>query len=91
MLSDHGNEQVIAPFLIIRRVANRRALTSEAVASGGSSLRFGSRGETTDSDGTLADGAPTSSTDAYGEVLRDHGDGAEITWTNSHHNTTYER
>lgn len=40
--------QVISPFLIILRVANRRALTSDAIVSGNvSSLRFDGQGKLT--------------------------------------------
>ena len=64
-----SNYQVIAPFLIILRVANRRALTSEAVASGNvGSIRFKGPGESMDDDGTLSDGRPMSSTDLDGET-----------------------
>jgi len=49
--------QVIAPFLVILRVANRRALTSESVASPNiGSIRFGGQGESADDDGSLPDG-----------------------------------
>jgi len=84
--------QVIAPFLIIRRVAGRRALTSEAIVSRDpGSIRFRSQGDSTDSNGTLADGNPTRSpTDAYGKTVRDLGAGVGITPANSHHNTSLE-
>lgn len=34
MVSNHEGEQVISPFLIILRVANRKALTSDTIISG---------------------------------------------------------
>jgi hypothetical protein len=76
--SNYGDEQVIAPFLIILRVANRRALTGEAVASGNvGSIRFKSRGKSTGGDGTLSDGHPTSYVDPGGETTGEPGIGVE--------------
>lgn len=61
--------QVIAPFLIILRVANRRALTTNAAAPGKtSSIRFGSRGKLTDGSGTLFEEHPMSSIGTGGDV-----------------------
>ena len=58
-LSNDDVKQCIAPFLIVLRVANRTALTSETVASGNiGSIRFRSQGESTGMDGTLSDGNP---------------------------------
>lgn len=56
--------QVIAPFLVILRVANRRALTSTSVASGNvGSMQFRGQGESTADDCTISYGNdPTSST-----------------------------
>lgn len=61
---------MIAPFLIILRVANRNALTSEAIASGGNigSIRFKSRRELTSGNGTLPDTNPVSSVETVGEA-----------------------
>ena len=57
-------EQVIAPLLIILRVANRSALTSKTIASGRiSGFKARSRGELTDGAGILPTGTPVSSTD----------------------------
>ena len=53
---DRSRKQVIAPFLVILRVANRRALTSDSVASPNiGSIRFGGQGESTGDDGSLPD------------------------------------
>ena len=52
--ADHG--QAIAPFLVIIRVANRTALTKEAIVSGNiSSINFESRRKSTGYTGTLAE------------------------------------
>lgn len=54
--------QVVAPFLITLRVANRRALTSEMIASGNvGSMHFRSQGRSTTGEisGGLADGTET--------------------------------
>ena len=48
------SRQVIAPFLIIRRVANHSALTSDSVATGtGTTFSFRTQGKTTDGSHTL--------------------------------------
>jgi hypothetical protein len=66
-LSNRGDEQVIAPFLIILRVANRSALTSDTITSGKvGSLHFKSEGKSTSDNGILPDEYPTSSTEANG-------------------------
>jgi hypothetical protein len=55
--SDHGDEQVIAPLLIILRVANRSALTRETIVSGNiGSIHFKSEEKSADGDWTLPDG-----------------------------------
>ena len=58
-LSNHGDAQVIAPYLIIIRVAKRRALTSDSITSSGNvgSVQFRGRG-VIHSDGSLLDEAP---------------------------------
>lgn len=64
-------EQVIAPFLIILRVANRTAWTSKSIPPGNiGSIHFKSRGESTVGHGTLHDGDLVSSTgtETNGEV-----------------------
>lgn len=62
-------KQVIAPFLVTLRVANRRALTSTSIASGEvGSMRFGGQGESTADDCTISCGNdPTSSTATNGD------------------------
>ena len=77
-LSDRSYVQVIAPFLIILRVANRRALTSDIITSGATStILFGSQGESTDDDGTLTDGDPIFRVEAIGEIPNELGTEAE--------------
>lgn len=72
--------QVIAPFLITLRVANRRALTKGAIASGNiSSLHFASRGELTDFDRTFIDGNRMNSMNAYEGTPSELYTGAEST------------
>jgi len=57
-----GNIQVIGSFLIILRVANRTALTSDTVATGNiGSIRFKSHGVSTGGNGTFPDANPMSS------------------------------
>ena len=59
--------QVIAPLLIIRRVANRSALTSKSVATGNiSSIDFKSRGRTTGGSGIIPDKCPVIPAGRYG-------------------------
>ena len=78
-MSDDDDKQCIAPFLIVLRVANRTALTSEAVVSGSiSSIRFRTQGELTGGDGSLLNGNPThSASDAHGEAPGEHDTGAD--------------
>ena len=79
-MTDHGGEQVIAPFLIILRVANRTAVTSEAVASGNiCSIRFRSQGELTEGIVTLPGGGPVGSVSADGDNSGESGSGIETT------------
>ena len=66
---DDDDEQVIAPFLIILRVADRRALTSETIVSGNiGSIHFRSDERETESSETLPDQSPVGSVDASGET-----------------------
>lgn len=65
--SNHGGKQVIAPYLIIIRVANRTALTSDVITSKKvAPLRFKSRAESTGGTGTLLDSDPVSSMETNG-------------------------
>lgn len=72
-------EQVIAPFLIVLRVINRSALTSEVTSRWTiDTVRFGGGERSTGGNGTLSDGCPVSSVDAMAEVdLRELGVGVE--------------
>lgn len=64
--------QVIAPFLIILRVVNRRALTKEAIATGSiGSICFKPQGESTGDNTTVAEGVYTSFTEIDGETPGD--------------------
>ena len=67
--SNCDDGQVIAPFLIILRVANRTAVTSDSISSGNpNSIHFRSQGQSTDDGGTVPNGNPTSSTGASEEA-----------------------
>lgn len=66
--------QVIAPFLIILRVANQTALTNDVIVSGNvDSIRFGNHGRSTNANETLPDRNPASSTDVFGKPPGDIG------------------
>ena len=70
--------QVIGPFLIIQRVADQTAVTSNALTSGNvGSIHFKSRGESTVGNGILGDGDPMSSMDTDGEIPGELGIGVE--------------
>lgn len=72
-----AQNQVIAPFLVILRVANRTALTSDTITSGAiSSFSFGSQGKSTDYSGTLLDEYSESPIEMSGEISRGLGVGA---------------
>ena len=74
-VSNQGVKQAIAPLLIILRVANRRALTSNTVTSGGiGSMRFWSQGESTVGGEPLADGDHSNTTDTVNGETLPHGD-----------------
>ena len=68
--SDYSGGQVIAPLLIILRVANQRALTSETIMTGNiDSMRFNkSHEESTDGVETIPDERPAGSIDSDGET-----------------------
>ena len=84
-LSNLDEEQVIAPLLIILRVANRGALTKDTTASGNlGSLHFGSEGRSTAGTGTLTEGVPVSSTGTYVETRDEFGAGTETTVASRH-------
>lgn len=74
-LSDYHGTQVIAPYLIILRVAKRRALTSEMVTSGSNnvgSIRFASQA-TTNGNPSVLDGDPICSTQTNGKATDEVG------------------
>ena len=80
LFSNRGDAQVIAPFLITLRVANRKALTSEMVSSGNlGSIHFRSQGRSKDDIGTLPDGNPADSMETNGEAPCGLGFGTETT------------
>ena len=63
--------QVIAPYLVVLRVANRRALTNDMAASRPadlSSIDFNGRGESTDGEKTTPDGDAVNSLQESSEV-----------------------
>ena len=75
LLLNHDYEQVIAPFLIVLRVANRSALKSEAGPSGNfGSIHFRSLGESTNGNTTLSGENFTSSTETNGGTPVEFGD-----------------
>ena len=77
-MSDRGDEQVIAPFLIIPRVANRTAFTSNATAPGTvGSICFRSQEKSTNSSETFLGGSLVSSIETSGETSGGLGVGAE--------------
>ena len=65
--SNYGCTQVIAPYLIILRVAKRRAITSESISGTAESIRFRSQGST-DGDGSLPNGDPVNATEVNSEA-----------------------
>lgn len=66
---NRGDEQVIAPFLIIQRVASQSALTNTIYSSKASQFVVRGRGESTrDTMAGLPDGYPTSSMDPSGKT-----------------------
>lgn len=59
----------MAPLLIILRVANRTAVTSDSISFGNpDSIHFRSQGQSTDDGESLPDGNPVSSTGVSGEA-----------------------
>ena len=66
LLSNHGSTQVIAPYLIILRVAKRRATASEPISlTALESIRFRSQGST-GGDGLFPGANPTKRMDVGG-------------------------
>ena len=58
---------IIAPYLVILRVANRRALTSDTISGTIGSIRFRSQ-VTADGDESFSDGDPRKSVEVDGEA-----------------------
>ena len=79
LLSNRGEKQVIAPFLIILRLANRTAVTSDSTI-GFRTFEPARFEETTGSYGVFPDEGPVGSTDAPGDALNELsvGDGMAI-------------
>ena len=72
--------QVIAPLLIIKRVANQSALTSTSVVTGGvGSFSFRSRGGAAGGSGTLPGGYPMNSGGSFGKGSKELNVGVETT------------
>ena len=69
--SNHGCTQVIAPYLIILRVAKRRAMTSESISGTAESIRFRSQGST-DGGGSLFDGDTVNETGVNSEAAGEY-------------------
>jgi hypothetical protein len=73
-LSNFGGVQVIAPFLIILRVTNRRALASDVIVSRNTSfIHSRSRRESVSSVGTLACRNSVKSMDGHGNIPDEFG------------------
>ena len=73
LLSNQACTQVVAPYLIILRVAKRRAMTSESISGSAGSVRF--QGGETDTDGSHEYGGPTNMTEVNVEAPGDPGAG----------------
>ena len=65
--SNQGCTQVIAPYLIILRVAKRRAMTNESISGTAESVRFRSQGST-DGGGSLPNGDPVNAAEVNREA-----------------------
>ena len=71
LLPNDGCTQVIAPYLIILRVANRRAMTSKLISGTAESIRFRTQ-VSTGGDRSLPDGDPVNATEVISEVTGEH-------------------
>ena len=80
-LSNDDGKQCIATFVIVLRVANQTALTSEAVSGNIGSIRFKSVGESTSGDETLqSTGNPIHlASDGHEKIPEEHSAGTENT------------
>lgn len=84
LLSNRGVEQVIAPFLIILRVANQSALASNTTLGSISSVRARSKGRRGSGSGTIYGGYPMSSMESQGRTTDEFSVAVETT-INVHH------
>ena len=71
LLSNYGCAQVLAPYLIILRVAERRAMTSESISGTAESILFRSQGST-DGDGSLPGEDPVNAMEVNSEAAGEH-------------------
>ena len=78
MISNCGNHQVVVPFLVTLRVANRSEVTSRAVLTG-SSIQLESQVRLQGETETLPDGSSVGVTKADGEATDNQGAGVENT------------
>ena len=69
--SNYSYTQVIAPYLVILRVAKRRAMTSESISGTAESIRFRGQGST-DGGGSLPGGDAVNATEVNSEAAREH-------------------
>ena len=76
LLFNYGCTQVIAPYLIVLRVAKRRAMTSESISEVPESVHFRSQGSM-DDDGFLPGGDLTNVTEVNVEAPSEPGAGDE--------------
>ena len=79
---NYDGVQIIAPYLIILRVANRKALTGNMLSSGSKaigSIRFASQGGSTGDDESLPDGDPERSMGMNSRVPSELDPGVENT------------
>ena len=76
LLSDQGRTQVIAPYLIIPRVAKRRALTSDSISGTTGSMRFRSQ-RSTDDDGEHPSSASGVNGETPSELITEDGNAIE--------------
>ena len=76
---------MIAPLLVVRRVADSSALTNNtAVPTNVSEFNAGSHGRSTDGSGTLHDEVPMTSTDECGKTSGERGVEIEMTAIDFH-------
>ena len=77
LLSDHSCTQVTAPYLIIPRVAKRRALTSDSISGTTGSMRFRSQ-RSTDGDGEHPSNASRVNGQTPSELITEDGNAIEV-------------